>query len=298
MALDRGTHRRVAGDTFGLLLTLPALSAFGAVILFPFLRAMWLSLHEYTIRTPAPVFAGAANLLHLIRDATFWSTWGRTIFFVVVTTGCTMLLGTTWGVILNEKMRGRRLLRSLSLLPWVLPSVVTAMLWAWLFHGQYGLLNAALLSAGFIAQPLFWLSTEYGALAAVILAKSWLSTPVVMTFVLAGMQTLPYDQIEAARIDGAGNGAMLRCVVLPHLRPVIAIIVVLQAMANLQQFDVIYAMTGGGPVQATTTFSIAVFREAFQNWDLGLASGIGVFWFVTIAVPAIGYLRRIVREVA
>jgi multiple sugar transport system permease protein len=298
MSAGRPVRNRAIGEGFGFLLVMPALMAFGSVILFPFLRALWLSLHEYTLATPAPVFIGPGNFLRLVEDPIFWATWGRTLFFVVATTGCTVLLGTAWGIILNEKLRGRRVLRSLSLLPWVIPSVVSAMLWAWLFHGQYGLLNAALLGAGLIARPVFWLSTEWGALAAVIIAKSWLSTPVVMTFVLAGMQSLPFDQIEAARIDGAGNAALLRAIVLPHLRPVVGIIAVLQAMANLQQFDVIYAMTGGGPVQATTTFSIAVYREAFQNWDLGLASAIGVFWFFTIAIPAIGYLRTIVREVA
>lgn len=290
--------RQPSGAGFGFLLTLPALAVFTAVIAYPFARAVLMSLHEFTLATPEPVFVGLDNFRRLLDDPVFWQTWGRTILFVAVTTAITVVLGTAWGIALNEPLPMRRLLRSASLLPWVMPSVVTAMLWAWLLNGQYGLLNAALLGAGLITRPVFWLSDGAGALAAVVVAKAWLSTPVVMVFVLAAMQSLPNDQVEAARIDGASNRAVLRHIVLPHLRPVLLVIGVLQAMGNLQQFDVIYAMTAGGPVRATTTFSIEVYRLAFQDWNLGVASAVGVVWFATIAGPALFYLRGIFRETA
>ena len=117
-----------------------------------------------------------------------------------------------------------------------------------------------------------------------------------MTFFLASLQTLPMEQVEAARLDGAGNRNVIRYVILPHVRRTLIVVAVLQAMGNLQQIDVIYAMTGGGPAGATSVMSIEVYKKAFQQWNLGLASAIGVIWFVTISIPATVYLRSIFRN--
>jgi ABC-type sugar transport system permease subunit len=153
---------------------------------------------------------------------------------------------------LNQGFRGAKLLRSVSLLPWVMPSAVTAILWAWILNGQYGVLNAYLIQLNIIADPVVWLASPSGAMAAVVLAKSWLSIALVMTFFLASLQSLPMDQVEAARLDGATNMKVIRHVVLPHVRKTAVVVTVLQAMGNLQQIDLIYALTGGGPAGATS----------------------------------------------
>jgi multiple sugar transport system permease protein len=281
---------------FGFYLTIPALVAFCVLILGPFLNSLWLSLNEYNLTSDHPRFVGLRNLAQLAADPYFWDSWRATILFVVVATVATTILGTVYALLLNEAFKGRTILRAASLLPWVLPSTVTAFLWVWLFHGQYGLINAGLLSVGLISTPIFWLSNPNGAMLSVIIAKAWLATPVVMLFVLSSLQTLPDDQVEAARIDGAGDTAVIRYVVVPHIRRTLGIVIVLQAMGNLQMFDVIYAMTSGGPVRATTVLSIATYRRAFENWDLGMASAIGLFWFVTIAPVALFYLRLIFKD--
>jgi multiple sugar transport system permease protein len=281
---------------FGFLLTVPAILAFVALILGPFLYSVWLAFHEYRLTSAEPVFVGLRNLRQLAGDPYFWQAWRNTLLFVGVATLTTTALGTLYALLMNEAIRGRALLRAASLLPWVFPSTVTAFLWAWLFHGQYGVINAGLISMGIIDQPLFWLSDDAGAMMAVIIAKTWLSTPVVMLFVLAALQTVSQDQVEAARIDGAGDWQVIRHIVIPHISRTLGIVMVLQAMANLQTFDVIYAMTAGGPVRATTVLSIEVYRRAFENWDLGMASAIGIIWFVTIAVFAIAYLRMLLKD--
>ncbi|MBN9497259.1 MAG: sugar ABC transporter permease [Alphaproteobacteria bacterium] len=281
---------------FGLGLTVPALAGFFVLILGPFLASVYFALHEYRIDSAVPTFVGTRNLEALWRETTFWQSWRTTVLYVVVTTGLTAVLGTAYALFLNEPFRGRNIVRAASLLPWVLPSTVTAFLWAWMFHGQYGVINAALLTLGTINQPFFWLSTSNGALAAVILAKAWLSTPIVMLFVLAALQSLPMEQVEAARLDGAGDGAVLRYVVLPHISRTLGIVLVLQAMGNLQVFDVIYAMTAGGPVRATTVLSIEVYRRAFEQWNLGMAAAVGLVWFATIAGVALVYLRMLLKD--
>lgn len=282
---------------FGLLLTLPALVAFLALILGPFANSVWLSLHEYTIDSTFPRFVGLANFERLAADPAFWQSWRATIVYVVITTLFTTVAGSVYALLLNEPMTGRAGLRAASLFPWVLPSTVTAFLWAWMFNGQYGIINAVLLTVGFIHQPIFWLANGNGALLSVIVAKVWLSTPVVTLFVTAALQSLPQEQVEAARIDGAGDLAVIRHIVLPHIKRTLGIVIVLQAMGNLQVFDVIYAMTAGGPVRATTVLSIEVYRRAFDSWNLGMASAVGVIWFFTVAVLAIWYLRTLLKDV-
>lgn len=281
---------------FGLMLTLPALAFYLVLILYPFLASVGLSFFRSTLMAPEPVFRGLDNFVRLAGDANFLASWLRTLVFVALTTTLTVTLGLCWAIVLNQGFRGARALRSLTLLPWVMPSAVTALLWAWLLNGQYGVLNAFLMTLHVIDEPVVWLASPLGAMTAIVLAKTWLSTALVMTFFLASLQTLPMDQVEAARLDGASNRNVIRYVVLPHVRRTLVVVAVLQAMGNLQQIDVIYALTGGGPANATSVMSIEVYKTAFQQWNLGLASAIGVIWFLTISIPATFYLRTIFRH--
>ena len=280
----------------GFLLLVPALLAFALVILVPFLQSMRLSLYKYTIDMERPAFVGLANFTRLLADPGTATVWVNTLVFVVLTTGLTFLLGLGWALMMNQPFKGRAVVRAASLLPWVLPTTVTAFLAAWIFNGQYGVLNALLLQAGMIDQPVTWLAEEKGAMAAVILTKAWLSVPLFMAFFLAGLQGVSQDQIDAARVDGCENMGVLMYVVLPHLAPTMIIVTILGAMGNLQAFDVIYALTQGGPIKATTMLSIEVYKQAFQNWDMGTACAVGVLWFITIAVPTIFYLRILFRR--
>lgn len=294
--IKRRPSLKAAESRTGFLLLLPALLAFCAIILYPLGRAVSFAFYKYTLFTPTPVFNGFANFKLLFSSPELLASWGRTIVFVGATTGLTFVLGLSWALIMHQPFRGRNFIRPLSLLPWIFPSVVTAFLWAWIFNGQYGVLNAVLLQLGIIDQPVIWLSTVGGANAAVIIAKTWISVPLFMAFFLAGLQTLPSEHLDAARVDGANNWQVLRHVGLPHLRYTIVIVLIIGAIGNLQQFDIIYALTAGGPVRATTVLSIEVFRQAFQNWNTGLAAAIGVLWIVTLAVPAYFYLRSIFGE--
>jgi len=176
-----------------------------------------------------------------------------------------------------------------------MPSVVTAFVWGWIFNARYGLLNHLALEMGLIDFPRAWLSTTAGAMTAVIMTKVWLSIPLFMAFFLAGLQNMDRDQIEAARVDGAGNWPVLRDHIVPHLKPVLLVVIVLGMIGNLQQFDTIYALTGGGPVRATTVLSVEVYRRAFESWDLGMAAAVGVLWVCTILPPAYFYLRQLMK---
>jgi multiple sugar transport system permease protein len=280
----------------GFLLLLPALIAFSVVILLPFLQSLRLSLFKYTLEMDQPGFIGLGNFRRLLVDPGMATVWLNTLVFVVCTTALTFGLGLAWALMMNQPFRGRSFLRAASLLPWVLPSTVTAFLAAWIFNGQYGVLNALLIQLGLMAEPITWLAEERGAMAAVIVTKAWLSVPLFMAFFLAGLQSVSQDQIDAARVDGCRNWGVLRHVVLPHLAPTMIIVTILGAMGNLQAFDVIYALTQGGPIKATTMLSVEVYKQAFQNWDMGTACAVGVIWFVTIAIPTVFYLRILFKR--
>ena len=295
VAARRGSLKAQERRT-GFLLLVPALVAFIAIILLPFLQSLKLSFYKFTIDMAQPAFIGMGNFGRLLSDPGTATIWLNTLVFVVVTTGLTFVLGLAWALMMNQTFKGRAFVRAASLLPWVLPTTVTAFLAAWIFNGQYGVLNAVLLQAGLIREPITWLAEEKGAMAAVILTKAWLSVPLFMAFFLAGLQGVSHDQVDAARVDGCENLGVLRYVVLPHLAPTMIIVTILGATGNLQAFDVIYALTQGGPIKATTMLSVEVYKQAFQNWDMGTACAVGVLWFITIAIPTSFYLRILFKR--
>ncbi len=299
---------RVSGDArrgglkagerrIGWLFLIPALAAFTLVIAFPLVRALAYAFTRYDLQTPSPVFIGLDNFRTILCSPEVLGSFATTAIYVVFATAFTVLLGLAWAILLNQTFRGRTALRALSLLPWVLPSTVCAFVWGWIFNSRYGMLNAALLEFGLIPFPTAWLSTSAGAMTAIVITKVWLSIPLYMSFFLAGLQGLDREQVDAARVDGAGNWPILRDHVLPHLKPVLLVVVVLGIIGNLQQFDTIYALTGGGPVRATTVLSIEVYRRAFDQWDVGMASAIGLLWVVTILPAAYVYLRHLLKGV-
>jgi multiple sugar transport system permease protein len=293
--LSRKGGLKAGESRFGVLLLVPSLIAFGAIVLWPFLQALSLSLYRYTLRTPTPEWVGLANFRRVLADPAVQSAFVTTSIYVVITTAVSIALGLGWALILNQPFRGRAVLRSVSLIPWIMPSVVTAFLWGWIFNARFGLLNFLAMELGFVDYPVAWLSTSTGAMTAVILTKVWLSIPLFMAFFLAGLQNMDREQVEAARVDGAGNWAVLRDHILPHLRPVLLVVIVLGMIGNLQQFDTIYALTQGGPVRATTVLSIEVYKRAFEQWDIGMAATVGVLWVATILPPAYFYLRELMK---
>ena len=280
---------------FGVLLLVPALAAFALVVLWPFVRSLSLSLFEYTLSTPEPVWVGLDNFARVLTDPRILGSFATTALYVTLATAFSIALGLAWAVILNQPFRGRAAVRSVSLLPWIMPSVVTAFLWGWIFNARYGLLNHLARETGLIDYPVAWLSTSAGAMTAIVITKVWLSIPLFMAFFLAGLSSMDREQLEAARVDGAGNWALMRDHMLPHLRPVLLVTIVLAMIGNLQQFDTIWAMTGGGPVRATTVLSIEVYRRAFEGWDIGMAATVGVLWVATILPPAWLYLRQLMK---
>ena len=187
------------------------------VVLFPFLEALGMSFYEFTIEMSEPEWNGIANFVAVLSDRSVISSFVTTMIFVGCATFFSILLGLGWALILNHPFPGRTVLRGLSLMPWVMPAIVAAFIWGWIFNSRYGLINALAMELGLIEHPMAYLSTPAGAMAAVVIAKVWLSVPLFMAFFIAGLQSMDREQMEAARVDGAGNWQILTHHVLPHL---------------------------------------------------------------------------------
>lgn len=281
---------RLSDTQFGILLALPALALFAAITIYPLFSSMYQGLLDKSLLWPGQEFVGTENI-RAVLDDDFMPLLRTTLTFTVYATLLPFGIGFVVALILNSSIRGQGLLRSLFLLPWLIPTVVVSFLWMWIFNANYGVLNGLLRQTGLIAENINWLGHRERAMVAVIIAKSWNTFPWMAVMLLAGLQTIPRELNEAAAIDGAGRGRVFRHITLPQLRGIIGTVLLLSFIWNFQHFETLYVMTMGGPAKATTTFSVAVYKTAFQKFDLGEAGAIGILWMALLSVIVALYLK-------
>lgn len=284
---------RLTDRQVGVLLVLPGVAVFIAVILYPFISAIAMSFTDRSLLNPNYDVVGFENYIKVFSDPYFLQTVWTTIVFVVFSTLVPFTLGLIWAIVLNQGFRGREFLRGVTLVNWIIPGTAIGFLWSWIFNGQYGILNALLMRLGLIDQNLSFLGDTTSALVCVIIARSWQMLPWYMAFLLGGLQGVPLERIEAARIDGANNLQVFRYIVIPGMRQIFFLVLILGAIGNLQHFDIPWTMTQGGPARATTTLSIEVYRTAFKNWKLGQAATVGTIWAILLLVFSIVYLKQV-----
>ncbi|HML21636.1 MAG TPA: sugar ABC transporter permease [Aggregatilinea sp.] len=290
MNTARTPHFRISDTQFGILLALPALALFAAITIYPLLSSMYQGLLDKSLLYPGQEFVGLDNIQAILQDD-FTPLLRTTLTFTIYATILPFVVGFAIALIMNSSIRGQALLRSLFLLPWLLPTVVVSFLWMWIFNANYGVLNGLLRVTGLIQENINWLGHPQRAMIAVIIAKTWNTFPWIMVMLLAGLQTIPKELHEAAAIDGAGRMRTFRHVTLPQLRGIIGTVLLLSIIWNFQHFETIYVMTTGGPAKATTTFSVAVYKAAFQKFDLGEAGAIGILWMILLSVVVAIYLK-------
>ena len=287
---------KLTESQFGFLLVIPALTVFAMIILYPFLNSMYMSFTNQSLLTVHSKFIGLGNFERIFADPGFGEVMLNTLIFVVLGTLIPFALGFIWAIVLNQGFKGAEFLRGLTLVDWIIPSTAIGFLWMWIFHGQFGLFNEILKRLGLIHENINWLGQTGTAMLVVIIAKTWQTVPWFMAFLMGGLQGVSTEQIEAARIDGAGNYHVFRHVVLPEMNSIISLVLILGTIGSLQHFDLIWVMTEGGPARATTTLAIEVYRNAFKNWNLGVAAAIGAIWVVLLTVFSFFYLRNLKED--
>lgn len=284
---------RLTDRQVGFLLVVPGLAVFAAIILYPFVDAVLMSFTDRSLLYPDYDWVWLENYVKVFKDPYFLPTLGTTALFVVLATLIPFVLGFIWAILLNQGFKGSELLRGLTLVNWIIPGIAIGFLWSWIFNGQYGVLNGLLTNLGILDKGVSWMGQTQTALLCVVIARSWQMLPWYMAFLLGGLQGVSTDQIEAARIDGAGNWQTFLHVVLPQMRSIVTLVLALGTSGNLQHFDLPWTMTEGGPARATTTLSIEVYTTAFKNWDMGKAATVGTIWALLLACFSFVYLRQV-----
>jgi multiple sugar transport system permease protein len=276
-----------------LLLTLPAFLLLALVFGWPLVRYAWLSLHANSVLTGMDSIPnGGANWLRLLDDGRFWQDTGQTLRFAALSVGLELLLGLGLALLLDQRWRGRTLVRTLALLPWALPTTVMALGWRWIFNDPYGPVNGLLQLAGL--EPVPFLSSPSATWLVTVLADVWKTTPFVALLLLAGLQTIPADLYEACALEGGGPWQALRRITLPLLLPYAFLAALFRLAQALGVFDLIQVLTGGGPAGSTESLALYAYLSAMRFLDFGYSATVmlGMFVLLLLLSAALVLTRR------
>lgn len=276
----------------GLLLIAPTVLIFCAVIIYPLVSALYLSLFKVFTPTLESSWVGLGNYRELLASGMFWSALVNTLIWTAGTLTLQIVLGIGMALVLHQNIWFRSLARSLILFPYFISTVVAVLVWKWVFNDLYGILNHLLMQVGLTNMPIDYLGSMPNAMISVILVGAWKYFPFVVIAVLARLQTIPEPLYEAARIDGAGPIARFFDVTLPQLRDVLVVIIMLRAIWDFKEFDLIWLLTGGGPSSSTETLPIVVYRQAFALNQMGMAAAWAVSMMAILLVFMIVYIRK------
>ena len=259
------------------LLIGPVVLLVGIGVFYPVVYVVDLSLHAYSPFFSSTMrFVGAENYRRLIGDAEFWHSLQVSAIWVAGSVIPQFLLGLGLALLLNERLFARGIIRAIVLLPWVVSGVVTGIIWLWLFDGTIGVLNDLLMKAGLILMPIPWSVQPMTTYLMLFVANAWRGSPFFAIMLLAALQSISPEVYEAAMIDGAGRWQRFRYVTLPLILNAVVISTLLRAIWTFNYVDLIWTMTQGGPVNASRTLALDIFKVAYQDGDFGFAATLAV----------------------
>lgn len=271
-AVDRAT---------GLMLTAPALIIVGGLTFYPLGYAIFLGFSEWSLT--GSHWIGFANFERLFADRLFWLALENTFFYAFWNLAVGTSLSLALALLMNRPTFAARALRVIVFLPEMLAVSVSALAWIWMMDPDYGLLNHLMLATDLITEPIPWLSSTMYAKWGIVLVNIWLGTGLSAILLLAALQNVPAEVQEAAAIDGANAVQRFAHVVLPALRPVLAVVVMLKLIGSFKTFDQVFIMTGGGPLHRSDTILTFLYQQGFERFDFGYASAVGVVFLILVA---------------
>jgi multiple sugar transport system permease protein len=293
IAAVRARRRVSYRQIYPYLLIAPALGVLALVLLYPFVNGVWISFHQDTLMSRSRPFVGLDNYRAVFAIPQFGSVMRISLVWTIGSVVTEAVLGVLIALMLNRSFRGREVFRALLLVPWVMPAVVTAVIWRWLYHAEFGVVNQVLGPLGIVPDKQNWLGDPATALWAVMVANIWRGFPFWMTMILAGLQAIDPEIYQAARVDGASGWQLFRHITLPNLRLVLTITSILSFVGNFNNFTLIYALTGGGPVDSTKILPIFIWETAFKFTRFGEAAALATFFAVLMAIAILVYARAL-----
>lgn len=278
------------------LLMAPAITVILLVMLVPLGYCSYLSLFEHSLRTGAEQFIGLKNFIRLGSDQRFLYSALKTVSFVGISLLLEMSLGLCLALMMHSMVRGRGLVRTAVMVPWAIPTVVSGMIWGWMFNDRLGLINRLLVLTGISSAPPVWLADPTLSWMAVITAEVWKTTPFVALIILAGLQMIPVELYQAAEVDGAGPTDKFRLITLPLIWPVLLLAALFRTIDSLRVFDLIVVMTGGGPAGSTEVLSLYTYKTLFSYLDFGYGSALSMALFIMVMAFSLIYVRAMSRR--
>ncbi|MBI2081766.1 MAG: sugar ABC transporter permease [candidate division NC10 bacterium] len=284
--------RRTREVLTGYAYLIPAAVCLGGTVAFPILKAIHMSLYRHVLIKPQEYgFIGLGNYGRLLRDEVFWLTLWNSFVWVGGSVSLQFLGGFAAALLLHQGFRGRALIRTVTLLPWIIPGVVVALVWEWLYQPNYGVINDLLLRLGLLTERVAWLSDPALAMPAVIATNVWRGVPFFAIMLLAGLQAIPDELYEAARVDGASVAHRFWHITLPLLRPIIVVATATRIVWTFNYADLIFVMTSGGPANATQITSTYTLLQAYSDLDFGYAATLSVVLLLIMLGFTSAYLR-------
>ncbi|HNW59132.1 MAG TPA: sugar ABC transporter permease [bacterium] len=272
-----------------LLFLSPTLVIFSTFVLFPVLFSFYLSFHQWNMFSAQQAFVGLANYTRMFRDPEFWSVLKNTLIYTVGTVPLNMALSLLVAYLLNQKLAGKKFLRTAFFAPVIISPVAAAVIWRWMYDPNFGLVNYFLTLVG-IKGP-NWLNEPHSAMFALILMAVWKTLGFNMVLFSAGLQGIPDTYYEAAEIDGAGAWTKFWRITIPLLSPTTFFIMVMSIIGSFQAFDVVYVLTSGGPMGATKVLVFYLYEQAFKFFEMGYASAVAYFLFLLLIVLTLLQIR-------
>ncbi len=260
---------------------------------FPFGYAIWNSLFQIILILPIKPFVGFQNYVNVVSSLYFWEALVNTLVFTGITAPIIVIIALGVARLLLTKFVGRGIVRSVVLLPWAMPGIISGTVWVWIFHGQWGVLNALLMKLGIISAYIQWLNEPKLAKFVVMVAHIWTQIPFASVLLMAALTTINKELYEAAEVDGASPARRLFSITIPQIKAILLIAFIYELIIGLTSYDLTYAMTGGGPGGATTMLSYYVWAESFKMLHFGRGAALGVI----VALITLGLILAILRAV-
>lgn len=284
---------------FGYLLMAPAVMLMALIIIFPILLSVDISLQDVRMarvggdREPLTL----ENYRWLFGSSEFHSALWVTAKMVLVVGGTCLIIGLATALLVNQRFRGRSLARLFIALPWAVPEVVATVIWAWMLDSSFGVVNFALIRSGLVDQPVQFASNATAAFFAVCFVMIWKGYPLVSIMLLAGLQSIPEEHYQAAKVDGASPWQEFWYITLPGLLPVIGVTMVMTTLWVFRDFAIIFVLTKGGPIGATTNLSILTWEQSFAFFRMGQGAAVGVVTMIICAIISRALVSRFARSV-
>jgi len=273
----------------GRIYVLPAIIILSLVTIYPLIYVFYLSLHRNMPIFGISKFVALKNYMFLLKDERFWNALKNTIYFTGISVMAELLLGLMIAIFLNRPFRGKGIVRAIVLIPWAIPTVVSAKMWEWIYNPDFGILNYIL------RENINWLGSPFWAINAAIFMDVWKTTPFAVLLFMAGLKLIPRELYQAAKVDGASDIQIFINITLPLLKPIVLVVLLFRTLDAFRVFDAIYVLTGGGPGNSTETLSIYAYKTLFQTLQFGYGSALSVVVFLCIGIISLFYVRMLLK---